>query len=59
MEMFHMYTCNFLVGLPKKPKNTQKGPPRGGLGGVPFWHFFFTGVFFRGWQANGIIAISP
>ena len=57
--MFHMYTCNFLVGLPKKPKNTQKGTPPGGVGGVPFWHFFFTGVFFRGWQANGIIAISP
>ena len=43
--MFHMYTCNFLVGLPKKPKNTQKGtPPRGGgWGGGSFLALFLYG----------------
>ena len=49
MEMFHMYTCNFLVGLPKKPKNTQKGtpppppPPGGGGGGGSFLALFLYG----------------
>ena len=42
--MFHMYTCNFLVGLPKKPKNTQKGtPPGGGGGGFLFGTFSLRG----------------
>ena len=41
--MFHMYTCNFLVGLPKKPKNTQKGPPPGGGGGGSFLALFLYG----------------
>ena len=43
MEMFHMYTCNFLVGLPKKPKNTQKGTPPGGVGGGSFLALFLYG----------------
>ena len=43
MEMFHMYTCNFLVGLPKKPKNTQKGTPPGGGGGGSFLALFLYG----------------
>ena len=41
--MFHMYTCNFLVGLPKKPKNTQKGTLPGGGGGGSFLALFLYG----------------